>query len=103
MDCTTDAILPSWAFLLAATYLQPVAKRMVRGNLEDLETAVYQDIISNLDTAPYKDKKIIITGCSNKPVRDAAYIQIIEELQHVVDSLMYDEACSTVRLTTNNQ
>ena len=76
MDCTTDAILPSWAFLLVATYLQPVPENC-KGNLKDLETALYQDIISNLDTTPYKDK-IIITGCSNKPVPDAAYIQLIE-------------------------
>src|SRR5690625_3417171 len=81
MDCTTDAILPSWAFLLAATYLQPVAKRIVRGNLEELETALYQDIISNLDTTPYKDKKIIITGCSNKPVPDARSEEHTSELQ----------------------
>src|SRR5690625_4534976 len=103
MDCTTDAILPSWAFLLAATYLQPVAKRIVRGKLEDLETALYQDIISNLDTAPYKDKKIIITGCSNKPVPDDAYIQQIEKLQPEADSLMFGEACSTVPLIKNKK
>lgn len=103
MDCTTDAILPSWAFLLVATYLQPVAKRIVKGNLKDLETALYRDIISNLDTTPYKDKKIIITGCSNKPVPDAAYIQLIEKLQPEVDSLMFGEACSTVPLIKNKK
>lgn len=98
LDCTTDAILPSWAFLLAATYLQPVAKRVVKGNFEDLETALYQDLISNMDITPYVDKKIIISGCSNKPVPDAAYIQLVEKLQPHVDSLMFGEACSTVPL-----
>lgn len=103
MDCTSDAILPSWAFLLAATYLQPVAKRIVRGNLEDLETALYRDIIFNLDTTAYQGKKIIITGCSNKPVPDAAYIQLIEKLQPLADSLMFGEACSTVPLIKNKK
>lgn len=98
MDCSTDAILPSWAFLLAAIYLQPYARKIVKGNLTDLETAVYQEIISNLDVSVYANKKIIVKGCSKKPVPDAAYIQLIEKIQPHVQSLMYGEACSTVPL-----
>ena len=95
MDCSTDAIIPSWAFLLVATYLQPVAKRIVKGNLVDLETSLYQEIISNLDVIPYENKKIIVKGCSKKPVPDAAYIQLIEKIQPYIQTLMFGEACST--------
>lgn len=98
MDCTTDAIVPSWAFLLVATYLQPFAKKIVKGNLVDLETAIYHDIISNLDITPFVGKKIIVKGCCKKPVPDAAYIQLIEKLQPHIQSLMFGEACSTVPL-----
>lgn len=98
MDCSTDAIIPSWAFLLVATYLQPFAKKIVKGNLVDLETALYQDIISQMDVTPYENKKIIVKGCSRKPVPDAAYIQLIEKIQPHIQSLMYGEACSTVPL-----
>lgn len=98
MNCSTDAIIPSWAFMLAATYLQPFAKKIVKGDLEDLETSLYQEIISDLDVSPYKNKKIIVKGCSKKPVPDAAYIQLIERIQPHVQSLMYGEACSTVPL-----
>ncbi|SMC32822.1 DUF2480 family protein [Moheibacter sediminis] len=98
MDCSTDAIIPSWAFLLVATYLQPVAKKIVKGNLVDLETSLYQDIISNLDLTPYENKKIIVKGCSKKPVPDAAYIQLIEKIQPHIQTLMFGEACSTVPL-----
>lgn len=98
MDCSTDAIIPSWAFLLAATYLQPKAKKIVKGNLVDLETSLYQEIISNLDLAPYENKKIIVKGCSRKPVPDAAYIQLIEKIQPHIQTLMFGEACSTVPL-----
>lgn len=98
MDCTTDAIIPSWAFLLVATYLQPVAKRIVKGSLVDLEASVYQEIISKLDLTPYENKKIIVKGCSRKPVPDAAYIQLIEKIQPHIQTLMFGEACSTVPL-----
>ena len=98
MDCSTDAIIPSWAFLLVATHLQPFAKRIVKGNLEALETSLYQEIIQNMDITPFENKKIIVKGCSKKPVPDAAYIQLIERLQPHINSLMYGEACSTVPL-----
>lgn len=101
LDCTTDAIIPSWAFLLVATYLQPYAKKIVKGNLVDLETSLYQEIISNLDITPYEGKKIIVKGCSKKPVPDAAYVQLIERIQPHIQSLMYGEACSTVPLFKN--
>ncbi len=98
MDCSTDAIIPSWAFLLVATYLQPYAKKIIKGNLIDLETSLYQEIISNMDVSSYEGKKIIIKGCSKKPVPDAAYIQLIEKIQPHIQSLMFGEACSTVPL-----
>lgn len=98
LDCSTDAIIPAWAFLLVATYLQPYAKRIVKGDLEDLETSLYQEIISQMDVTPYENKKVIVKGCSKKPVPDAAYIQLIEKIQPHVQSLMYGEACSTVPL-----
>ena len=98
MDCSTDAIVPSWAFMLVATYLQPFAKKTVKGSLVDLETAIYQEIISKLDITPFEGKKIIVKGCSKKPVPDAAYIQLIEKVQPHIQSLMFGEACSTVPL-----
>lgn len=98
MSCSTDAIIPSWAFLLAATYLQPYAGKIVKGSLTDLETSIYQEIISNMDVSVYENKKIIIKGCSRKPVPDAAYIQLIEKIQPHVQTLMFGEACSTVPL-----
>jgi len=98
MGCSSDAIVPSWAFLLVATYLQPVAKKIVKGNLKDLETSIYGEIISNLDVSVYENKKIIVKGCSKKPVPDTAYIQLIEKIQPHVQSLMFGEACSTVPL-----
>ncbi|WP_322971596.1 DUF2480 family protein [Faecalibacter sp. LW9] len=98
MTCTADAIVPSWAYLLVATYLQPVAKRVVHGTLAELDQMLYTEIIKDLPIEEYQDRKIIVKGCSKKPVPDSAYIQLIEKLQPIANSLMFGEACSTVPL-----
>lgn len=101
LTCSTDAIIPGWAFMLLSIYLQPFAKKVVVGNLETLETSIYQDIINNIDVNEYKDKPIIIKGCSNKPVPQNAYIMLANKLKPVAKSIMYGEACSSVPLYKN--
>lgn len=98
LNCSTDAIVPAWAYMLVTTYLEPYAKKVVIGDLENLESHLYQDIIESLDVAHLKDQPVIIKGCSNKPVPKNAYIFLIKKLQPVVKSLMYGEACSSVPL-----
>ena len=98
ISCTSDAIIPSWAYLLIATKLSPVAKKIVVGNLELLETVIFQDIISGLDTTMYIDKPIIIKGCSNKPIPETASVHLIEKLLPIAKNIMFGEACSTVPL-----
>jgi hypothetical protein len=98
LTCSTEAIIPAWAYMLLAIYLQAFAKKVVTGDLEIMETVLYTEIIHNMDVADLKDKMVIIKGCSNKPVPKNAYLLIIEKLQPVVKSLMYGEACSSVPL-----
>lgn len=98
LNCSTDAIIPAWAYMLLTMYLEPYAKQIVIGDLEQLETSIYQDIISNLNIEAYKDKPLIIKGCSNKPVPANAYILLSQKLKPVAKSIMYGEACSSVPL-----
>ncbi|MFD2100300.1 DUF2480 family protein [Flagellimonas iocasae] len=98
LQCSTDAIVPGWAFMLIASKLTPFAKKVVVGSLEDLETALYQTILQDLDVSPYADKPVIIKGCSKKPVPENAYLMAIEKIQRVAKSMMYGEACSSVPL-----
>ncbi|QCX01751.1 DUF2480 family protein [Aggregatimonas sangjinii] len=98
LKCSTDAILPGWAFMLLTSKLQPFAKKIVQGNLEQLETVIYQEMLQQLDLSVYKDKSVIIKGCSKKPVPPNAYLLITALLQPLVKSLMYGEACSSVPL-----
>ena len=98
LTCSTDAIIPGWAYMLIATELQPYAKKMLIGNLEQLEASLYQSIIEKLDLSEYKDRPVIIKGCSNKPVPPNAYLWITSKMQTVAKSVMYGEACSSVPL-----
>ena len=98
LTCSVDAIIPSWAYLLITTQLAVFAKKVIVGNIEQLETAIYQSIVENLPLDIYKDKPVIIKGCSNKPIPETAYVQLIERLLPVARSIMFGEACSTVPL-----
>ncbi len=98
LTCTEDAIIPSWAYLLISSKLAPFAKKIAVGNLELLETIIYQDLIEKLDIESYKDKPVIIKGCTNKPIPPSAYSFLIQQLQPIAKTLMYGEACSTVPL-----
>ncbi|MEJ2112667.1 MAG: DUF2480 family protein [Flavobacteriaceae bacterium] len=101
LTCSADAIIPSWAYLLIASNLSPFANKIVVGNLTDLESLIFQDIIADLDVLPFKDKPIIIKGCSKKPIPDTAYTLLISKLINISKSIMYGEACSTVPLYKN--
>ena len=98
ITCSSDAIVPTWAFMLVSISLHPFTKYNIIGNLEDLESALYQDIIESLNVSEYLDKPVIIKGCSKKSVPQKAYSMIISKLKPVAKSIMFGEACSNVPL-----
>jgi hypothetical protein len=102
LTCSTDAIIPSWAYLLISVSLAPYAKKIVVGDLQLLESLIFQEIIDQLSTKEYKDKPCIIKGCANKPIPQTAYIQLISKLIPIAKSVMYGEACSNVPLFKSN-
>ena len=96
--CSADAIVPTWAYMLLASKLQTHAHRYVFGNPEALEQALFQEAIAGLDPEIYRDAKVVIKGCGEKPVPTFAYVAIMQKLLPVAASLMYGEPCSTVPL-----
>jgi hypothetical protein len=90
--------LPAWATVLITTYLTPFAKRTIVGTLNVLESLLYQEALSQIDFSVYKDKAVIVKGCSKKPVPENAYLFAIEKLMPFAKSIMYGEACSAVPL-----
>ena len=94
--CSVDAVIPHWAYMLVATALQPFAKLVYFGNAEALECKLFEDIIDKMDVQSYQDARIIIKGCSDKPVPAAAYFYLTAKLRPIAKSIMFGEPCSTV-------
>lgn len=98
INCSTDAILPAWASILVAIHLAPYAQKIVNGTIEDLDSALYEELLAKIDYSVYENKAVIIKGCSKKPVPMRAYILVAHYLQPFARSIMYGEACSAVPL-----
>lgn len=96
LTCSADAIIPVWAWMLAATYLQPVAKEIVMGDEKELHKAIFLKNISAIDVNEFADKKVVIKGCGETPIGDYVYMEITKLLRPVAKSIMYGEPCSTV-------
>ena len=96
LTCTADAIIPMWAYMLAASYLEPVAKEVVFGDEVFLHKTLFLQNIAKINTEEFRDKRVVIKGCGELPVSETAYVAITKLLRPVVKSIMYGEPCSTV-------
>src|SRR5690606_4728899 len=94
--CSTDAILPMWAYMLVASLLRPHAAGVYAGTPETLRNELLRQNISAMDIQQYAGERVIIKGCGDKPLPADAFVAITTRLQPVVKSLMYGEPCSTV-------
>ena len=94
--CSADAIIPVWAWMLVATYLQPVAKEIVMGDEKELHKNLFLKNLAAINLADYADKRVVIKGCGETPIGDFVYMEITKLLRPVVKSIMYGEPCSTV-------
>lgn len=94
--CSADAIIPAWAYMLVMTYLEPIAKFVVAGNEETLQTVLFMQSLQALPVADFADKRVVIKGCGDLPIGANAYAEITRLLRPVVKSIMYGEPCSTV-------
>lgn len=96
--CSTDAILPAWAFALVTVHLAPFALKIIHGTKEMAIIEWYQDILNKLDYTDYFENPVILKGCSKKAVPNQVYTLAIQKLIKVAKSVMFGEACSAVPL-----
>ena len=96
ITCSTDAIVPTWAYMLVANKLSGIAKNIVFGTLETLQQTLFETSIHALDVSAYADQRVVVKGCSDQPVPVSAYVALTAKLTPVVKTLMFGEPCSTV-------
>jgi len=96
ITCSVDAIIPVWAYMLVASYLQPVAKDVFTGSAEEMQKHLFLKNLSTLNKEEFTDQRIVIKGCGEVPIENFAYTEITKLLRPVAKSIMYGEPCSTV-------
>ena len=96
VTCSADAIVPTWAYMLIASKAQPFAKEVFEGTQEEYLKLHYKAVLNSLDIAAYEDQRIVIKGCSEKPVPTYAYLLLTALVRPVAKSVMFGEPCSTV-------
>lgn len=96
VTCSADAVIPMWAYMLAASVIQPVAREVAFGTEEEVKKAILTKNIAQLPIVDFTDKRVVIKGCGEVPVGEAAYLQATQLLRPVAKSIMYGEPCSTV-------
>ncbi|MEY2830696.1 MAG: hypothetical protein RIQ33_2554 [Bacteroidota bacterium] len=96
--CSADAIVPVWAYMLVATYLQPIANKLFWGSEINFIQTEMNNTLSTIDYTQFANQRVVIKGCGDKPVPDGVYMHITSLLLPQAKSIMYGEPCSTVPL-----
>ena len=96
ISCSVDAIIPLWAYMLAVSYLQPVAKDVVVGNETFMNEVLFLKNLEKINVKEFEGKRVVVKGCGEKEIPASVYAEITKLLLPVVQSIMYGEPCSTV-------
>ncbi|MCW5912202.1 MAG: DUF2480 family protein [Cyclobacteriaceae bacterium] len=96
ITCSADAIVPTWAYMLLASSLQPYAAIVIFGSLQDLEARLFEQALNKVDWQKFDKAKVVVKGCSKVEVPVLAYVEAVNRLRPVAQSIMYGEPCSTV-------
>lgn len=96
--CSADAIIPTWAFMLIAISLQPIAHRVVFGDKSQLAAVHFHEALNKIHWEQYRNAKVVIKGCSDVHVPESVFVEAAIRLRAVAASVMYGEPCSTVPL-----
>ena len=96
ITCSADAVIPMWANMLAASFLQPIAKEVFFGDEKKLIEMVLVNHISLVNGEDFSDQRIVVKGCGEVHIPESAYVAITNKLRPFAKSIMYGEPCSTV-------
>lgn len=96
VHCSTDAIIPMWAYMLVGSAAAAHCHDVVFGSPDEVATIGLLKNLETIDPQEYTGQRVIVKGCSDREVHPAAFLKIAQILQPTVQSLMFGEPCSTV-------
>ena len=96
VNCSSDCIIPMWAFMLITSYLNNAASEIHFGTKNEVFQKHFLQNIDKIDATEFEGEKVIVKGCGHIPLTEDLYIAITKKLQNAVSSLMFGEACSAV-------
>ena len=96
ITCSTDAIVPTWAYMILSNKLTPFAKSITFGTKDDVIREQYTLAINAIDYSQYQDQRVVVKGCGDIFIPESAFVTFTSRLTQVAKSIMYGEPCSTV-------
>lgn len=96
VHCSADAIVPTWAYMLVASALSGIATSVHFADASSLEALLWAASLDRIKGEEYRDARVVIKGCGDRPVSEEAFMLLSHKLKPFVRSLMYGEPCSTV-------
>lgn len=94
--CSTDAIVPTWAYMLLANKLEPYATSIHFGNEAQVRGFLFQEALGSMDYSVFADQRVVVKGCGDILIPESAFVTFTVALSKVAKSIMYGEPCSTV-------
>ena len=94
--CSTDAIVPTWAYMAVAAKLAPVAASVGYGTEKEISREFISVELGTHDWSQYAGRNVIVKGCPSEIIPISAYVDAVSSLQKVAAKIMYGEACSSV-------
>jgi len=96
IHCTTDAIIPMWAYMVLSAELAPYAVDIAHAGPTQAAGIFLLHNLSKLDMETFKGQRVVVKGCGDRVVPEAAFVQITRQLSNIARAVMYGEPCSTV-------
>ena len=94
--CSTDAIVPVWAYMLSVVYLSNYSNKIHYISPDKWIEKQIIEAIQNINSEDYFNARVVIKGCGDEKIPESAYFEITKKLLPVVKSILYGEPCSTV-------
>lgn len=96
--CSTDAIVPPWAWMLLAAHLDGSARSVTVGRADDARREAFVGALAAFDWQRYADRIVVVKGCGTAAVPASAFAQVMNGLMPVARKILYGEPCSSVPL-----